>query len=174
MSANRWSAGVWRNHGVATRSSAEARTTPQASARRRWFSRWSRAEASATGPAAGAVPSGAGRGGGGHVGGGRVGGTRVGGGLACRGPAATGGGVGRARERWPGPRCNAPNFGVEFFLHSPNSGVTSLSHFFSLKPHPFSKTPCRVMIVNPRVIFFGCCIMPIHTSISLVSICLIP
>jgi hypothetical protein len=37
--------------------------------------------------------------------------------------------------------CNAPNFGVEifFFLHSLNSGVTSLFPFLFAKPYPFPK-----------------------------------
>jgi hypothetical protein len=90
MSANRWSAGVWRNRSVAIRSSAEARTAPQASAWRRWFSRWSRAEASAAGPAAGA-------------------GTSV---AGAAGVVAAGGGVDRARERRPGPRARRGRPGV--------------------------------------------------------------
>jgi hypothetical protein len=37
--------------------------------------------------------------------------------------------------------CNAPNFGVEFFffLHSLNSGVTSLFPFLFANPYPFPK-----------------------------------
>jgi hypothetical protein len=40
-----------------------------------------------------------------------------------------------------GGRCNAPNFESNFFFlyRSLNLGVTPLSHFFSLKPHPSSK-----------------------------------
>jgi hypothetical protein len=48
--------------------------------------------------------------------------------------------------------CNAPNFELNFFFlyRSLNSGVTSLSHFFSQKPHLFPKFSSHRIIINPR------------------------
>jgi hypothetical protein len=53
--------------------------------------------------------------------------------------------------------CNAPNFELNFFFlyRSLNSGVTSLSHFFSLKPYLFPKTPSVIIIIYPKSILFG-------------------
>jgi hypothetical protein len=45
---------------------------------------------------------------------------------------------------------------IFFFLYrSLNSGVTSLSYFFSLKPYLFPKTPSSIIIINPKSILFG-------------------